>query len=445
MTTIKNLINFCLCLFICFAFACKKDKAPAITVPELTTTAISSITSNTAMSGGTITSNGGETITVSGICWSTTNQNPTISDDTTKSNTASGSFTAMLTGLNSSSTYYVRAYAINRIGTGYGNAVTFTTGNGAPTATSVTITGDGVAGAELTAAYSYSDPESDPESGSTFKWYVANDAAGAGEVEISGATALTYTIEDDQAGKYIRFGVTPKSSAGNTTGTEVKSAFIGAIGEATTVTFTYDGQEVTYGIINSTTGKKWMDRNLGANRAAQSATDYLAYGDLFQWGRLADGHQKIAHTNGTDAGATGVTGVNATTSADDVPPTNKFITTTSLTGDWRIPQNSNLWQGVDGVNNPCPTGWRIPSEAEWIAEGITDMGQAYTKLKITSSGARDLTNGSFNSMGSVGWYWTSTVDPTDATYSIVVGIDATSFFSFGNNRAYGFTCRCIKQ
>lgn len=444
MTTLKKFIYFAICSCVFAAFACKKDKAPTITVPQLTTAAITSITPTTAMSGGTITSNGGQTITASGICWSTTNQNPTISDDTTKGNTATGSFTAMLSGLNSSSTYYVRAYAINRIGTGYGNAVTFTTGNGAPTATSVVITGDAIAGAELTAAYTYSDPESDPEAGSTFKWYVANDAAGGGEVEISGANELTYTIQDEQAGKFIRFGVTPKSSAGNTNGTEVKSAFIGAIGEATTVTFTYDGQEVTYGIITSATGKKWMDRNLGANRAAQNVNDYLAIGDMFQWGRPADGHQKVTRTDGTDAGATGVTGTTSTTSNIDVPATDKFITTTDLTGDWRNPSNNALWQGVNGINNPCPSGWRLATQEEWNAEGLTSIADGYNKLKLTYTGYRDVVDGSFAYINLFGRYWTSTV-ADDEILAVQVRLNSTSVAISANNKGNGYPCRCVKN
>jgi hypothetical protein len=50
-------------------------------------------------------------------------------------------------------------------------------------------------------------------------------------------------------------------------------------------------------VTNSTTGKTWMDRNLGASRQATSSTDYLAYGALFQWGRAADGHECITWTS----------------------------------------------------------------------------------------------------------------------------------------------------
>jgi hypothetical protein len=95
-------------------------------VPTLSTTAASSITRYGASSGGTITSNGGSVITVSGICWSTS-ATPTTSDSKTTDGTTSGTFSGSITGLTAGTTYYVRAYATNGIGTGYGTAQSFTT------------------------------------------------------------------------------------------------------------------------------------------------------------------------------------------------------------------------------------------------------------------------------------------------------------------------------
>ena len=98
-----------------------------ITLPQLTTAAITNLTYNTATSGGTITGDGGAAITASGICWSKTNNTPTLSDSTTAGTTASGSFTSVMNNLEENTTYYVRAFATNSVGTGYGNVVTFTT------------------------------------------------------------------------------------------------------------------------------------------------------------------------------------------------------------------------------------------------------------------------------------------------------------------------------
>jgi hypothetical protein len=100
------------------------------TLPSgIVTTQISSITQNTASSGGSIANNGGATITSRGVCFSTTTSNPTIFNSTTNNGSGIGTFTSSLTGLTLNTTYYVRAYATNSVGTAYGNTVVFTTLN----------------------------------------------------------------------------------------------------------------------------------------------------------------------------------------------------------------------------------------------------------------------------------------------------------------------------
>lgn len=93
----------------------------------ITTASISSITQNSASSGGTIGNDGGATITAKGVCWSSTNTQPTIVNSTTNNGTGINSFSSSLTGLNPGTTYYVRAYATNSAGTSYGNTVIFNT------------------------------------------------------------------------------------------------------------------------------------------------------------------------------------------------------------------------------------------------------------------------------------------------------------------------------
>ena len=103
-------------------------------VPTVTTTAITNITENSATSGGTVTATGGAAITAQGVCWSTT-ANPTISNSFTTSGTTTP-FTSNLTGLTASTTYYVRAYATNSVGTSYGSQISFTTSAAVPAALS---------------------------------------------------------------------------------------------------------------------------------------------------------------------------------------------------------------------------------------------------------------------------------------------------------------------
>jgi uncharacterized protein (TIGR02145 family) len=99
----------------------------SVFVPTLAaTTAASSLTGTTAASGGNITSDGGASVTARGVCWSTS-QNPTTTDSKTSNGTGSGTFTSSITGLSSSTLYYIRAYATNSAGTAYGTQVSFTT------------------------------------------------------------------------------------------------------------------------------------------------------------------------------------------------------------------------------------------------------------------------------------------------------------------------------
>jgi uncharacterized protein (TIGR02145 family) len=97
------------------------------TTPTLTTTTtFTNITTTSATSGGKITYNGGAAITARGVCWSTI-ANPTVSLSTkTVDGTGTGTFTSSITGLNVNTTYYVRAYATNSVGTAYGTQQTLT-------------------------------------------------------------------------------------------------------------------------------------------------------------------------------------------------------------------------------------------------------------------------------------------------------------------------------
>ena len=97
-----------------------------LSTPTVTTTVVSSITSNSAFSGGNVTSDGGAFVTARGVCWSTS-ANPTTSDNHTTNGTGTGSFTSSITGLSPNTPYHVRAYATNSEGTGYGSEEAFTT------------------------------------------------------------------------------------------------------------------------------------------------------------------------------------------------------------------------------------------------------------------------------------------------------------------------------
>lgn len=111
----------------------------AIVVPTLTTIPAASITSNSAVSGGNISDDGGSGITARGVCWSV-ESNPTIEDNHTANGTGTGGFISNLTNLSANTLYYVRAYATNGEGTGYGNEITFITSASLATVSTKTVT-----------------------------------------------------------------------------------------------------------------------------------------------------------------------------------------------------------------------------------------------------------------------------------------------------------------
>lgn len=107
--------------------------------PFLTTAAITEITGNAATGGGNVTGSGGADVTTHGICFGL-NENPTVSDSKTSDGEGLGEFISALSGLEGNTTYYVRAYAVNSAGTGYGPQVSFTTLVNLPTVTTAAIT-----------------------------------------------------------------------------------------------------------------------------------------------------------------------------------------------------------------------------------------------------------------------------------------------------------------
>jgi len=427
-----------------------------ITLPQLTTAAITNLTYNTATSGGTITGDGGAAITASGICWSKTNNTPTLSDSTTAGTAASGSFTSVMNNLEENTTYYVRAFATNSVGTGYGNVVTFSTPVNItlPQLTTAAITN--LSYNTATSGGTITDDGSAAITASGICWSKTNNTPTLSDLTTAGTTAsgsFTFVMNNLQENStyYVRAFAT--NSVGTGYGDIVT---FNTSADTTKVTFTYNGATVTYGVITSSvTGRKWMDRNLGASQVATAYDDYKAYGHLFQWGRPADGHQLVNYTNRTTG--VGVNGKTKTLATSDVPGHSTFITpdnTVQQNGvwvyDWRDDQNNNRW--AINSQGSCPSGWHVPTAAEWEAEtGITNLNTAYDQLKITAAGYRygdydgSGREGLIRAAGSFGYYWSSSVWPSGAGFSSYKDISSNDSYTDLAGRAYGIPIRCIKN
>jgi uncharacterized protein (TIGR02145 family) len=115
----KTKVWICLFITLILLNSCKKDNPNNVKVPLLTTSAVSNITQTSITSGGNIPFLG-SAIIARGVCWNTS-QNPIITDSKTSDGDGFGDFTSAITGLTANVTYYVRAYATNSAGTGYGD------------------------------------------------------------------------------------------------------------------------------------------------------------------------------------------------------------------------------------------------------------------------------------------------------------------------------------
>jgi uncharacterized protein (TIGR02145 family) len=399
------------------------------------TTAASSITGSTATSGGNVSADGGAAVTARGVVWATST-NPTIALSTKTSNgTGTGTYTSSLTGLAPLTTYYVRSYATNSVGTVYGAQISFTTlavqvptlGNTSaatrigPTTASVRVTISSDGGGSISSSGVCWSTSSNPTIADS------KTTDGSGSTFTSALTGLTQNTT-----YYARSYAT--NSAGTTYGSEISFS--------------------TYGTVTTRTGKIWLDRNLGASRVAQNSTDTQAYGDYFQWGRPADGHEKM-QVNGTSAD---FTTVKSTTS---VPSNSKFIKSTDSSGDWLVTPDNTLWTGSNPANNPCPDGYRIPTESEWFAEAsrftqakVDGSFEANFGLRLTLSGvAKDNTlapNEWQIAPGNFGQYLTQTAY---TTYSgkpngavLYFGVNNSgNWFDRNYVKTNGHSVRCIKD
>ena len=404
------------------------------TLPTITTSPATNITYNSATSGGNVTNDGGSAITARGVCWCTCSA-PTINDNHTTDGSGLGSFVSQLNNLGSNYDIYVRAYATNSQGTSYGETIYFITPPAVPavitnTVTQITsstaISGGVVEGFSISARGVCWSTSPNPTIALSTKT-VNGSGIGFFNSTITGLTpSTTYFIR--------AYGT---NSSGTAYGNEFSFTTQSIPSFPTGTIFCNNVITGVIDVTNPNTGKTWMDRNLGASQVATSSTDALAYGDLYQWGRRADGHQ-CRNSNTTTM-----------LSSSDQPSNSNFIVAPTSPFDWRSPQNTNLWQGVSGLNNPCPIGYRLPTEIEFNAEALSwssqnSAGAFASPLKLSMAGYRYLYDGSINSVGTGGSYWSSTISDTRSRgLGFVIGSSANIMNYY--NRGSGASVRCIKN
>ncbi len=193
---------------------------------------------------------------------------------------------------------------------------------------------------------------------------------------------------------------------------------------------TFNGK--VYQLVTSGTGRIWLDRNLGATQVATSSDDAASYGDLYQWGRNSDGHEKR----------------NSNTAAGPVDSGNEGSNFIIGNEDWLSTQDNSRWNGsTKGTHDPCPCGFRVPTEAELDAERLifssnNPAGAFASVLKLPVAGGRDSADGTLYDVGSWGGYWSS--EDSGAGGIFLYFWNGNAGMNYGYS-ADGLSVRCIKE
>jgi hypothetical protein len=397
-------------------------------IPTIIADSVTNIRVIEATISSRIIDDGGSQIIKRGVCWSTV-PNPNINDSiTSDGGSPNGLFLSIPKTLLPNTTYYIRAYASTSIGTGYSNQLSFKTKDGIPVINLDSIFNVRVFDAKSSFRIVYNGGGDIIEKGICWKTSI-NPTINDIYIQNLDTSSILYSQIINLLSDTIYFlRAYAKTNSGVfysnqiSFRTRVNNGFF----------FCTDTQTIVQDVINSLTGKTWMDRNLGALRSANNSTDSISFGDLYQWGRKNDGHQ-CRNSTTTNIISSSISPIHGS-----------FILTGNLNDNWNSSSNYNLWQGVNGVNNPCPQNYRLPTKAELQNETSTwnsldHIGAFNSVLKLPLTGNRSNFGGIIGFSGQIARYWTSTLNNSLRFESGFL------FFDSNSDPSRGFAIRCIKN
>ena len=377
-----------------------------IPVPQITTADVTSITTNTAVCGGNVTSDGGATVTARGVCWSTS-PNPTISNSKTTDGTGTGSFTSNITILTENTTYYVRAYATNSNGTAYGEEKRFTTfAKYLPQVTTLNVTSitvnTAVCGGNVT-------------------------SDGGGTVTARGvcwSTSPNPTISNSKTTNGTGTGSFTSNITGltaNTTyyvrayATNEKGTAYGGEKSFTIATGTINGHD--YVDLGLPSGLKWATCNVGASQPH-------GYGNYYAWGETT-----------TKASYTSQNSVTYGQQINDFSGNATYDAARANWGStWRMPTKAEM----EELKNKCTWTWTTKSGVN----GYEVTGPNGNSIFLPAAGY--CLGSSRYSVGENGYYWSST--PLEGNTSSAYYLDIYSGLLVGwFDRGRGLTVRPVSD
>ncbi|MCC6599797.1 MAG: hypothetical protein IT223_03890 [Crocinitomicaceae bacterium] len=286
-----------------------------------------------------------------------------------------------------------------------------------------------------------------------------------------------YYWNGESPGQWIRMDNQPCSSPTVTCQTGWNITAGPTTGNLGCVTFLYRNNPVTYTTVRAADGREWLRQNLGAERVASSSTDYLAYGDLFQWGRWDDGHQVIERLGpsstslGNNSSASVSTG-GAPKRPNDVSPgpdANFYYNGSISYFWWGNGISSDLYNGTTTADvtagrgiDPCKQllggSWHLPTGGMggewatwWAAEGLTTGAGARlaafnSTLRLPASGWRRPWEGALSNVGDEGVYRSATAHPSVGNHAMHLYFSNSGGWPEDNfYRACGASVRCLRN